>query len=254
MKQMKQTKWLVLVCGIILLGAALTGMLLPKRPKENPIDAAIEKERVNVTETAPEVSLEPEIYRSPVDFDALQKVNPDICAWLDIPGTDISYPILLREGENAFYLSHGENGEPSSAGALFMEDYNSRDFTDPAIAVYGHQLRSGAYFGNLQEIFETAEGFQAHPECLVYLPDRMIRFQIFGAVPYNDTHLLYTYHFGNQYEYYNFLDRVKEVRSFSAHLREEALPVYGDQLLILSTCLRTDSTCRYLVLGKAVEE
>lgn len=246
---------LVVVLLLLLAGAAL----LPRMVRADPVDAAIEKEREKVTavpqEIQPEPSQEtPAPYEPPVDFDALQAVNPDICGWLDIPDTDISYPVLLREGENAYYLSHGENGQPSSAGALFMEDYNSRDFSDPAIAVYGHQLRSGEYFGNLQEIFESAEGFEEHPELILYLPERMIHYRVFAAVPYNDTHLLYTYHFGNQYEYYNFLDRIREVRSFSAHVREEEFPEFGNQLLILSTCLRTDSSCRYLVIGKAVED
>lgn len=33
----------------------------------------------------------------PVDFDALHELNPDIYAWVEIPDTDISYPILQRE-------------------------------------------------------------------------------------------------------------------------------------------------------------
>ena len=30
----------------------------------------------------------------PVDFDELQTMNPDIYAWIKIPGTDISYAVL----------------------------------------------------------------------------------------------------------------------------------------------------------------
>ena len=30
----------------------------------------------------------------PVDFDSLHEVNPEIYAWIYIPGTDISYPVL----------------------------------------------------------------------------------------------------------------------------------------------------------------
>ena len=46
---------------------------------------------------APEESAEdaePEPVVLPVDFAALQEVNPDIYAWLEIPGTTIDQPVL----------------------------------------------------------------------------------------------------------------------------------------------------------------
>lgn len=234
---------------------ALAAALLLGCSRRHPVDAAIEKERESLTAEPPMASeAAPEAYVPPVDFEALQAVNPDICAWLEIPGTDISYPILQRAGDNEFYLRHGENGQPSDAGALFIEDYNTTDWADPAIAVYGHHLRSGAYFGSLQNEFETAEGFAALRELWVYLPTRAVRYTVFAAVPYNSTHLLYTYHFGNRYEYSDFIGRVAEARGFSAHVDAEQLPSYGEQLLILSTCLKGDNTRRYLVIGKAMEE
>lgn len=238
------------LAAAVLLAALLAGCSHP-----HPVDAAIEAQRNQLTDEPPSSSAAAEEeYTSPVDFAALQAVNPDICAWLDIPGTAISYPILQRAGDDAFYLDHGENSQPSAAGALFIEGCNAPDFTDPAIAVYGHHMRSGAYFGNLQDAFETAEGFAALRELRVYLPDKQLRFAVFAAVPYNSTHLLKAYQFGNPYEYYDFIDRICAVRGFSAQVDGQLVPEFGDRLLILSTCLKGDNTRRYLVIGKAVEE
>lgn len=229
---------------LVLLGGA-GGVALTKRP--DPIDKAIAVQREEL-EKRPEF-LE-DTAQSAVNFQALWAVNPDICAWLTVPGTDISYPVLLRELEEDFYLTHGENGKKSPSGALFIQNYNRRDCSDPAVAVYGHRMRSGAYFGSLQESFETEEGFRSHPTLRLYLPDRVVDYRVFAAVPYNSTHLLYTYHFENPYEYKNFIDRIYAVRSFLAHTDESLRPQFGDRLLILSTCLTGDNTQRYLVLGR----
>lgn len=252
---MKRTAFL-LILSLILLTAA--GCSFLRRSEDNPIDAAITAEREKLTTvpaaspTVPEESQPP--YESPIDFTSLQAVNEDIIAWLDIPGTDISYPVLRHDTNNGYYLNHAENGGHSEAGAIFVEDYNSRELTDPAIAIYGHHLRNGAYFGNLQNLFETAEGFAQHREIILYQPDREIHYQIFAAVPYNKTHLLYTYNFSNRYEYAQFIERVLTIRDFSAQVDETSAPDYGTQLVILSTCLKANNQQRFLVIGAAKEE
>lgn len=253
---MKKTYLIPLL--LVILFIAVFCFLGQRENGENPIDAAITAQREKLTAapattpTVPEESQPP--YESPIDFAALQEVNADIIAWLDIPGTDISYPVLRHDTNNGYYLNHAENGGHSEAGAIFVEDYNSRALTEPAIAIYGHHLRNGAYFGNLQNLFETAEGFAQHREIILYLPGRETHFQIFAAVPYNKTHLLYTYNFSNRYEYAQFIERVLTIRDFSAQVDETAAPDYGTQLVILSTCLKASNQRRFLVIGAAKEE
>ena len=42
-----------------------------------------------------------------IDFAALQEVNPDVYAWIWIPGTNVDYPILQSETEpDEYYLNH----------------------------------------------------------------------------------------------------------------------------------------------------
>lgn len=253
---MRRNILLILLTAAILLTALW--YYFPREPETSPVDREITIQREKLAAapaplpTVPEETQPP--YESPIDFPALQAVNADIIAWLDIPGTDISYPVLRHSTNNAFYLNHAENGGSSEAGAIFVEDYNSRELTDPALAIYGHHLRNGAYFGNLQNFFETAEGFAQHREIILYTPDRETHFQVFAAVPYNKTHLLYTYHFGNRYEYDQFLEHVLTVRDFHAQLDIEAAPEYGTQLVILSTCLKANNQQRFLVIGAAKED
>ena len=58
-------------------------------------------------------------YVSPIDFASLQKENPDIYAWLRIPGTEFDFPILQRAGDDDYYLTHDNDGNDNSMGAIF---------------------------------------------------------------------------------------------------------------------------------------
>ena len=44
------------------------------------------------------------------DIQALQAINAEVYAWLEITGTDISFPILQPAEDEYFYLSHNIYG------------------------------------------------------------------------------------------------------------------------------------------------
>ena len=194
-------------------------------------------------------------YESPVDFTALQAENPDIYAWLDIPGTDISYPVVQNRRDDTLYLDHDSSGEVSSQGALFTEHvYNALDFSDPATVIYGHRMRNGAMFGQLQQIYSDPDGFTEHSAIVVYLPDRELRYQVFAAIPFPGYHILYHYNFEHRRMYRAFLETVLSTRAIGANFQEDGAPSGEDPLLILSTCLMGNRSNRYLVIAKLSQQ
>lgn len=194
-------------------------------------------------------------YSSPIDFEALWKVNPDIYAWLYIPGTNINYPLLQREGDGAYYLDHNSECRKDKNGALFTESkYNHRDFSDPATAVYGHHMRSGAMFGQLQALYSKEDGLETYRDILVYLPDQEQHYEAFAALPFENDHILYYYDFRQESGFNAFLNRVNSVRRVDAHIDSQITVTPEDQILILSTCLSGNNKKRYLVLARRTEE
>ncbi len=186
-----------------------------------------------------------------IDFSALRAENPDIYAWLYIPGTDISHPVLQHEKEGEYYLSHNSAGDPSEDGALFTQAaYNSRDFSDPATIIYGHRTDTNVMFGLLQQAYSDPEDFSQHEEIRIYQEGRTLVYSVFAATPYDDRHILYYYDFQNLREREAFLDTVYSVREPGANFEEKNFPERGEQILILSTCLKGDESRRYLVLAK----
>lgn len=233
-------KYLLILGGFAI--AAALYLLLTFRPWHTEPQRP---ELPDVSEPIPET----ETYVSPIDFAALQAENPDIYGWLDIPDTDISYPLLQSREDDTFYLNHDAYKNYNSAGALFTEHrYNKNDMTDPVTVVYGHRQNDGSMFGTLQQTFSDPEGFASHKTIVVYLPDRELRYQVRAALPYDNRHILYQYDFHDTQSYSNFLYSVYNARALGINYAEQAMEP-DDTLLILSTCLKGNRKNRFLVLA-----
>ena len=217
-----------------------------------------EKAPEKVPEVKTEIKSEPgeeaKPYESPINFTKLQKGNADIYAWLTIPGTNVDYPVLQSPEDDTLYLDHNDKKEKDANGALFTEHvYNSNDFSDPVTVIYGHHMRSGAMFGNLQQ--DYTDKFDDLTEIIVYLPDRELHYEVFAAVPYSNLHILYHFHeFDTPDMMTAFIDDVKMTHAIGATVKSDVTVGEGDQLIVLSTCLQGNNTNRFLVIGKCVEE
>ena len=87
-----------------------------------------------------------------VDFEELQKINPDVYAWIQIPGTNINYPILQSVTEaDDYYLNTTIDGKTGYPGSIYTEKYNSTSFTDPVTVIYGHNMKEGTMFADLHK-------------------------------------------------------------------------------------------------------
>ena len=73
------------------------------------------------------------------DLNVCHTRNPDFIAWLQIPGTNINYPVVLSDNTD-FYLTHSFDGKKSKLGTLFS--LGKTDYQTPGrnISIYGHHI------------------------------------------------------------------------------------------------------------------
>lgn len=217
---------------------------------EEEIRSAVITAAAEETEAAEE---EEEVYESPIDFESLQAINPDIYAWLHIEGTEISYPVLQHPEENDFYLRRNINGEKEKRGELFTEvAYNSKEFDDPLTVIYGHHMRSGEMFGKLQETYTEEGALDKYGEIIIYMPDKEIHYRVFAGVPYKNYHLLANDDTTDPVIFGEFLQSVYQIREVGAVFKEGEEATVDDKVLVLSTCLIGNNKKRYLVLAKRI--
>ena len=137
-----------------------------------------EKEEQDQKEGQPEMQEEEESGEAgsaeafTVDFEALQQINPDIVAWLRIPGV-LDYPVV-QGTDNSYYLHHTFRKEYNIAGSLFLDARNTADFSDNKNIIYDHNMRNGSMFHVLRK-FQDLDFYQANREIWLYLPDGSVQ-------------------------------------------------------------------------------
>ena len=97
-------------------------------------------------------SLVPDPNNMPVDYNEINRpfleVNPDYMGWITIKNTTIDLP-MVRGSDNEYYLTRNFQTVASKAGAIFMDYRNKADFNDPQVLIYGHHMRNGTMFADL---------------------------------------------------------------------------------------------------------
>ncbi|MCR5099157.1 MAG: class B sortase [Lachnospiraceae bacterium] len=153
----------------------------------DPVQETQEKEAEASEDTPEEEELS-------VEFKALKKMNPDIVAWIEVDGTDISYPVLQSSPDEPedYYLKHDVNKAENKYGAIYMQKRNARDFTDFMTVIYGHNMRDGSMFRQLHN-FRDDMFLQNHKKIVIHLPKEKKEYEIISVQITTAENILDTY-------------------------------------------------------------
>ena len=182
-----------------------------------------------------------------IDFDMLRETAPDVYAWIEIPGTRVSFPIVQHPDDNGYYVRRSITGARDVTGCIFTENYNSTDFEDKNTLIYGHYMSDGTKFGSLLKYMDR-DYFDSYRDIVIYTDTHRLEYKIFAAVPFDTRHVLRSYAvYENGFEM--FLENVNECEDPRAVFADDiSVDPEKDRIITLSTCLKTNAK-RYLVLA-----
>ena len=86
--------WLCIV--VCVLGLAYIAIYYFRKDKNEDVYQKVQKQ---VEEKKQEEDAEDEI---PIDFASLKETNPDIYAWIEIPDTNVNYPIVQSADDDSY--------------------------------------------------------------------------------------------------------------------------------------------------------
>ena len=190
------------------------------------------------------------------NFDKLWNLNPDVIGYLQIPDSNIDYPVLQSLERRDYYLKRNIDGSTGFPGCIFAENINSGDFSDAVTILYGHNMQNGTMFGQLKKYFE--EDFrEEHKYIFVYQPDCVSLYEVVVVSPYSEEHLLVDDFIknGNSFMFsgvkrddqVRVINHLKEFNSKLAYFAEGEI-TEEDKLLVLSTC--SGARARNIVAAK----
>ncbi|MEE1218607.1 MAG: class B sortase [Ruminococcus sp.] len=205
-----------------------------------------------VTEiTAPSVINEKE-KENPFDFTELQEQNPDIYAWIYIPNTKVNYPVCKSNYSDNYYLDHDIYKNYSFSGAIYSQECNGRDFSDPVTVLYGHNMADGSMFHHLHK-FEDKDFFDKNRYIYVYTADRKLTYEVVSAFIYDSRHIMNTFDFSKESDIKEYFDTVTNPRSLTQNVVDNYELTTSDKILTLSTCVNYGRG-RYLVQGALIKD
>ena len=179
----------------------------------------------------------------------LKKLNPDVKAWIQVPKTNIDYPVVQGQ-DDMEYINKNVYGEFELSGAIFLSCLNKDDFSDPYNLVYGHNMKNGGMFADVAD-FTNKEYFETHQKGKLYLTDatRKIRFFACMKVTAADAKI---YH-PDGYRKENLKDQVDYIQANAVQYRDVNV-ADENSLIALSTCSEAETNGRVVLIGKLERE
>ena len=154
----------------------------------------------------------------------------------------------MQGDNNEFYLTHNYNGEKLRAGSIFLDYRNSPDFTDRHTIIYGHDLRNGSMFGQL-DLFADLTFATAHQTFQLEMGQEILTLQLYSAYETTTDFYYIQTNFTDQ-TFEQFLQDIKQKSSIDLDTSMQK----NDQLVTLSTCTSSvDEKQRFVVHAKIIE-
>ena len=175
-----------------------------------------------------------------IDWDKLLAINGDVIAWLRIPDTAISYPVV-QYSDNSYYLTHNIYKNYSKGGVPFVSYTITNPFEDYNTIIYGHNLNNGSIFSDLKK-YKDSEFAKEHNVVYVYLPDGTTKtYQVFAfyTININSNNIPYNTNIDNLSDYYSEIEEYNTLNIVE--------PDTSASIITLSTCTNTNKNCRYIL-------
>lgn len=186
-------------------------------------------------------------------FEEFYSQNPDVVGYLEIEGTDFSYPVV-QYTDNEYYLRRGFDGEENENGTPFV-DYRTNLRTTQNTIVYGHNMRTGTMFETLLQ-YRDMNFYKEHPVLEFDSVFELGEYKVFGMFVANTRP-----EDGPIFDYLNFLDGTEETfMDYVENVRERSLITTGvdvqpgDRLITLSTCSYEFTEARFVVVARKVRD
>lgn len=181
--------------------------------------------------------------------------NSDMAAWLQIPGTVIDYPVMWTPEDENYYLKRGFDGKSNQNGCLILDTDSSLEPLTTNLIIHGHNMKSGAMFGDLSE-YESEEYCQEHKSIILYTENLRRNYEVIAVfrsqVFKKSDNVFKFYKFfqaDSQEEFDDFYDNIMAMSIYDTGVTAQ----FGDHFLTLSTCSYHVDRGRFVVVAKEVE-
>ena len=212
------------------------------------IEAIVRKPNLlNISDSDDEFQTEQPVYYTtyyqPHSVSNLLSINSECFGWISIAGTNMNYPVMHTPSNPQKYLNRNFYGEYSYSGTPFLDARCSADSTN--LIIYGHHMNNGTMFADLCNYTDYSY-FTEHPTVVLETKDGAFAYSVFSVMKVKSDDDWYRFTtVGTEKSYNSRIEYAKEKSIYDTGIT----PVYGQQILTLSTCYGDNQNDRILVLA-----
>lgn len=181
--------------------------------------------------------------------------NEDMAGWLVIPGTNVDYPVMWTPSDETYYLYRDFEKKDNSNGCLILDTDSSLAPLTTNLIIHGHNMKSGAMFGNLTA-YEDESYYKEHKDITLYTKECKRNYEIlavFRSQVYKksqDVFKFYKFFDANtEEEFLDFYNNIKALSIYDTGVTAE----FGDHFITLSTCVYHVKNGRFVIVAKEIE-
>ena len=249
-KKMKEKKIIIALMALFICVAGFSGYKIISI-MQNYSKSVTEYEGINREMVKkPDTSVPGAVVQNPyleINYAGLKEKNPDFVCWLDIPGTNISYPVVKGDNNNE-YLHKTFEGQYVYAGSLFMDYRNSADFSDYNTVIYGHHMNNNTMFTQLDLFWRESFG-KENNKFYIYKDDVVYIYKIYAFINTSSTSYAYTLNFQDNQAYADYLVKIKTEEYYDMGISADT----KKHVVSLSTCQGINTGKRYVLIGMLEE-
>lgn len=189
-----------------------------------------------------------------IDFDSLKETNPEIFAWVYIPGTEIDLPILQSAESDDFYENHNWKGEEDGEGSLYTEMANLMNMCDFNTVVNGRTNSQNTMLSNIHK-FSDQDFFDKNGQIYVYLPDNVLTYEVFACYTEDKRSIIRDYNLVSYDGCETYIADMQSLAKENGHYRDgwDELTPYHFLLSFVTDCPDDDSR-QYVVVAALVKD
>lgn len=189
------------------------------------------------------------------DLKALHEQNSDIVGWIQIEDTNVDYPVMWTPDDPEFYLRRNFKKEDSIAGTPFLD----ADSTMPGSSnwlIYGHNMKNGTMFHDIMK-YDDPEFYEGHKTIHFDTLDGEGLYEIvavcYTQIYNEDDQVFKYYHYASITDPDSFNTYVQNVKALSIY-DTGVTPVWGEQLITLSTCEYSVEDGRFIIVARKIQQ
>ena len=161
-----------------------------------------------------------------------QNENQDVIGFIEIPGTNIAYPILQAK-DNNYYLRQSLDLKYDIAGSIFMDYMNDSKFNDANSVIYGHYVQGMETMFTALEKFRKQDFAQENRKIYITTNEGLREYEIFSVYTTPADYDYRTMSFQDVGQKLMYFEKIRDKSDISFENREFK---EDDTIITLSTC------------------